>query len=167
MIKITIIIILILLLLITLYSYYCLSSGMINFQRDRLEYILQKQAELKKKETELTIISNCSNKNKQYERAIDNINKIILELDINNKSNINTFEDIEKIISEKIILPTYSEIFAEQEQYQDKNQEKINSNLNSNPESDSISINSLDMIVEQPSDSNIILDEVPMEYITY
>ena len=50
MIKITIIIILILLLLITLYSYYCLSSRMINFERARLEYILQKEQEIKTKE---------------------------------------------------------------------------------------------------------------------
>lgn len=50
MIKTTIIIILILLLLITLYSYYCLSSRMINFERSRLEYILQKESELADKE---------------------------------------------------------------------------------------------------------------------
>jgi hypothetical protein len=60
MIKVTIIIILILLLLITMYSYYCLSSRMIDFERIRLEYILNKENQIMEKEQKLKIISNCN-----------------------------------------------------------------------------------------------------------
>ena len=77
MIKTTIIIILILLLLITLYSYYCLSSRMINFERARLEYILQKESEIADKEKNIKIVADCSNKNEQLSEVIYSINKII------------------------------------------------------------------------------------------
>jgi len=90
MIKVTIIIILILLLVITLYSYYCLSSRMTNFERARLEYILQKESELGTKEKNIKIITDCSNKNEQLENALKNINKILGEIGI---SCLNKFDD--------------------------------------------------------------------------
>lgn len=82
MIKITIILVLILLLLITLYSYYCLSSRMIEFERKRLEYILNKEYELKTLDKKIKIISNCTEKNEKYQLAIQNINTIIDKLDL-------------------------------------------------------------------------------------
>lgn len=87
MIKTTIIIILILLLLITLYSYYCLSSRMINFERSRLEYILQKESELADKEKNIKIVADCSDKNEQLSQLIYVINKII------NNSGLGTSSD--------------------------------------------------------------------------
>ncbi len=74
--------ILILLLLITLYSYYCLSSRMVDFERKRLEYILNKENELKNLEKKIKVISNCSEKNEKYQQAIKNINIIIDELNL-------------------------------------------------------------------------------------
>lgn len=82
MIKTTIIIILILLLFITLYSYYCISSKMIDFERKRLEFILNKENELRILEKKIKIIQNCSNKNLKYQQAIKNINNIIDNLDL-------------------------------------------------------------------------------------
>lgn len=97
MIKTTIIIILILLLLITLYSYYCISSKMINFERARLEYILQKETELKIKENEIKVITDCKNKNELYHSALLNINNIVSETlhtkSCNNSENIITNEE--------------------------------------------------------------------------
>lgn len=88
MIKITIIIILIFLLLITLYSYYCLSSRMINFERERLEHILQKETAVKTKENEIKVVSDCSNKNELLLEALMGINKILGEANINGNLNI-------------------------------------------------------------------------------
>lgn len=109
MIKITIIIILILLLIITLYSYYCLSSRMINFERARLEYILQKESELGTKEKNIKVISDCSNKNEQLENALTNINKIIGEIGINNSNN-NTNTSIHNIINESVSKEILNEV---------------------------------------------------------
>lgn len=86
MIKTTIIIILILLLFVTLYSYYCLSSRMINFERERLEYILKKDNELKTMEKNIKVISDCSNKNEKYKKAIQNINLIIEKLNFDSEN---------------------------------------------------------------------------------
>lgn len=89
MIKITIIIILIFLLLITLYSYYCLSSRMVNFERARLEYILQKEDEVKIKESRVKVITDCSNKNELYQTALININKILSGISIESENSVN------------------------------------------------------------------------------
>lgn len=97
MIKTTIIITLILLLVITLYSYYCLTSKMVNFERARLEYILQKESDVIKRESEVKVIADCSNKNFQYQMALENINKILGELNIgtvNSTTNINEINEI-------------------------------------------------------------------------
>lgn len=147
MIKITIIIILILLLIITLYSYYCLSSRMINFERARLEYILQKESELGTKEKNIKVIANCSNKNEQLENALTNINKILGEVGIgaSNKiddKNINIVKGIENIINGK-----------------------IDSNVVANPEQLSKSCNTnINNIINQ-SVSTEILNEVPEKYL--
>lgn len=82
MIKTTIIIILILLLLITLYSYYCLSSNMIEFEKTRLEFVLRKENEIKELESKIKVISNCNEKNEKYQQAIKSINSVIYELNL-------------------------------------------------------------------------------------
>jgi hypothetical protein len=155
MIKITIIIILILLMVITLYSYYCLSSRMINFERARLEYILQKESELGTKEKNIKVITDCSNKNEQLENALTNINKILGEIGIGgvNKfddKNVNIVKGIKNIISGKID----TNIIA--------NPDQINKscNLNNNT-SDNNNINS----IINESIGTEILNEVPVEYL--
>jgi len=110
MIKITIIIILILLLLITLYSYYCLSSRMIEFERIRLDYILNKENELKILEKKIKVVTDCSDKNDKYQQAITGINTIIDKLNLppgsickkysNNKNN-QTITNIKSIVPEE------------------------------------------------------------------
>ena len=110
MIKIIIVVILILLLIITIYSYYCLTSRMVNYERERLEYILQKENEVKTKESKVNVVADCSNKNEQYQAAFANINKIIGDLhikgvcDINdvNEKNMHIIKSVENVISGKI-----------------------------------------------------------------
>lgn len=80
MIKITIIIILILLLVITIYSYYCLSIKMINYERKRLEYILNKEQHLTHVENNIKMITDCNEKNEKYQLAIKDISSILLNL---------------------------------------------------------------------------------------
>lgn len=156
MIKITIIIILILLLVITLYSYYCLSSRMTNFERARLEYILQKEAELGTKEKNIKVITDCSNKNEQLENALKNINKILGEIGIRglnnfddkndkNDKNDNIVKGIKNIINGKID----SNIVA--------NPDEINKSCNLNPNPNPTTI--INDIIQTE-----ILNEVPVEY---
>jgi hypothetical protein len=107
MIKIAIIIILILLLVVTLYSYYCLSSKMINFEKSRLEYILKREEELNHKEQQIKVVTECSSKNDSYQEAIKNINGIIEKLNLppgsicqnyNNDKDKQTINNIKSII---------------------------------------------------------------------
>lgn len=113
MIKNTIIIILILLLIITLYSYFCLSNKMLNYEKERMEYIVNKERELKVKDSVLkgcegyqTELNNCKTTISSIKDAIaENIsklnrnlnnvqdasigilqNKVVESLDSNNKS---------------------------------------------------------------------------------
>lgn len=113
MIKITIIIVLILLLFLTLYSYYYLSYQMIEFKKKRLEYILKKETELKNLEQKINIISDCSNKNEQYQIAIKNINTIIDKLNLppgsickkyNHNHDKKIIDNIKDLIFDKNIL---------------------------------------------------------------
>lgn len=115
MIKITTIVILILLLFITLYSYYCLSSRMIEFEKKRLEYILRKENELKDLELKIKIVSDCSIKNEQYQSAIKNINTIIDKLNLppgsickkyNENHDKKTIDNIKSLIFNKNISNT-------------------------------------------------------------
>lgn len=159
MIKTTIIIVLILLLSITLYSYYCLSSRMINFERERLEYILQKETEVKIKENEIKVVSDCSNKNELLLEALMGINKILGEANINGNLDIcknskynlqqskndNIVKGIENVISGKINL----DIVANPN-------DKLNNNQNTNT-CDIKNISEEQINIE-------MLSEVPEEY---
>lgn len=160
MIKITIIIILILLLLITLYSYYCLSSRMINFERARLEYILQKELEVKIKESSVKVIADCSNKNEQYLSALENINKILGEINIRtenstndlNEKNNNIIKGLQNVITGKINPDIVS------------NPENIQSCSNTYNKQNN---NDVDTLINQELIDIEILNEVPSEYIEY
>lgn len=82
MIKNTIIIILLLLLLITFYAYMCLSSNMMDFQKERMEHIAKKETEIKYKEQKLLSIEESNNNLNKYKNMISKIT-----LDISNASN--------------------------------------------------------------------------------
>tara|TARA_A100001015_G_scaffold321540_1_gene452845 strand:- start:6050 stop:6688 length:639 start_codon:yes stop_codon:yes gene_type:complete len=73
MIKNIIIIILILLLIITLYSYYCLAGKMLDYQTNRMEYIVNKEDELNNRETKISEIENCNYKLVDCTKAVSNI----------------------------------------------------------------------------------------------
>lgn len=77
MIKNTIIIILLLLLLITFYAYMCLSSNMIDFQKERMGHIVKKEQELKQKEQKLISMAECNDNLNKYKLLV---NKITLDL---------------------------------------------------------------------------------------
>ena len=84
-------------------------SSISNFERARLEYILQKEQEIKTKERSVKVVADCSNKNKQYLLALENINTILGEINIgtentqaytneqNNYNNINSLINQESI----------------------------------------------------------------------
>jgi hypothetical protein len=73
MIKNTIIIILLLLLLITFYAYICLSTNMVDFQKERLSHILKKETEITHKEKKLLLTSECNDNLNKYKTMIDKI----------------------------------------------------------------------------------------------
>lgn len=158
MIKTSIIIILILLLVITLYSYYCLSSRMVNFERARLEYILQKETAVKIKESEVKVVADCSNKNFQYQMALENINKILGGVNIGSISSANDVneknDDIIKGIQNVITGKIDPNIVAEPENIQscqNKQNDKHNDIISS--------------LINQETIDVEILSEVPPEYI--
>lgn len=162
MIKTSIIIILVLLLVITLYSYYCLSSRMINFERARLEYILQKETAVKIKESEVKVIADCSNKNLQYQMALENINKILGGVNIGtinsddaiNEKNDDIIKDIQNVITSKIV----PDIVAEPENIQSYISKPDNQNKQNN-------INNISSLINQESINVETLNEVSPYYI--
>lgn len=105
MMKIIIIIILILLLLITLYSYYCLSNQMINYETTRLQHIMNKEQLVNNKIFKINSLEECNNNNTKYYTAIQEISNIInrLNLPINNfNNNNNSFEENTLIVTNEI-----------------------------------------------------------------
>jgi hypothetical protein len=73
MIKNTIIVILLLLLLITFYAYLCLSNNMMDYQKERMEHILQKEKELKDKESKLISLGECNDNMNKYKNIINKL----------------------------------------------------------------------------------------------
>lgn len=76
MIKNIVIAILCLLLLITIYSYYCLSKSMIDYEKDRLEFILNKENNVNSKEFNVKSLEDCKNKLNKVIKVLDEINNI-------------------------------------------------------------------------------------------
>ena len=73
MIKNTIIVILLLLLLITFYAYMCLSNNMVDFQKERMQHIVKKEAELKLREQNLVSLTECNQNMNKYKNIIHKI----------------------------------------------------------------------------------------------
>ena len=55
----------------------CLSSNMVDFQKERMQYIVKKEAEIKQKEKDLVSLTECNNSMEKYKSVI---NKISLDL---------------------------------------------------------------------------------------
>jgi len=137
---------------------------MINFERARLEYILQKESEVTEKEKNVHMIVDCSNKNEKLTLALNSINKIIGSSGISqsnkteNKNN-NIVKGIENIITGKIdsnIVANPEQLSASLSQSQSCNNQINTSNL-----SKPLDIN---QVINQTINTNI-LSEVPMEHI--
>ncbi len=110
MIKNTIIVILLLLLLITFYAYMCLSNNMVDFQKERMQYIAKKDSELKSRENNLLSLTECNNNMNKYKNIIQKVSS-----DLTKTSN--DFSDIVKYINQvnsettdKINTPVLHEI---------------------------------------------------------
>ncbi len=73
MIKNTIIVILLILLLITFYAYMCLSNNMVDYQKERMQHIVKKEAELKHREDNLVSLTECNNNMNKYKNVIHKI----------------------------------------------------------------------------------------------
>ena len=80
MIKNIIIFILLVLLIITICSYYYVSSNVITFKKDRMEYIAHKEIEIEKKEKQLLITQECNQELIKYKKIINDINNLIINL---------------------------------------------------------------------------------------
>jgi hypothetical protein len=132
---------------------------MINFERARLEYILQKETAVKIKESEVKVIADCSNKNLQYQMALENINKILggVNIGTNNSTDVinEKNDDIIKGIQNVITCKIDPNIVAEPDNIQSciSKQNKQNN------------IDSLNSLINQESINVEILSEVPSEYV--
>lgn len=93
MIKNTIIVILLLLLLITFYAYMCLSNNMVDFQKERMQYIAKKDAELKSRENNLLSITECNNNMNKYKNIIQKVSSDLTKT-------TNDFNDVVKYINQ-------------------------------------------------------------------
>jgi hypothetical protein len=144
---------------------------MINFERSRLEYILQKETEINYKEKNIKIVSDCSNKNDKLTQALNGINKIIENTGFSSSNkydikNNNIVKGIENIITGKID----SNIVANPNQLSCVNNNNNNNNYNNNNNNDNIIVNDnnnkndVDKYIEQNINTKI-LSEVPAEYI--
>ena len=80
MIKNTIIAILVILLIVTIYSYICLSSTMMNYEKERMEFILNKEAEIKSRESTLLSQTKCNDELLKYKNVINKITADITNL---------------------------------------------------------------------------------------
>ena len=118
MIKNTIIVILLLLLIITFYAYICLSSNMLDYEKERMQNILNKEVMLKQKEKELVNLKECNDTMNKYKNII---NKLSIDLtksmsnfseivnyvnETNNNSKLNNEISLPSIISPLTTLAT-------------------------------------------------------------
>ncbi len=97
--KNTIITILIILLLITIYFYYNLSSNMMDYQKERLQYIEKKEKEIKEIENKLGSLNECAKDLENCTNTIDKINDKYSNMHIGvNTTLTNTQNDINNMI---------------------------------------------------------------------
>ena len=113
-----------------------------------MEYILQKENELREKESKIKIIQDCTNKNERLEKALININQILSTTGIINKTE-NT-----KNIENKIIIGV--------EDVEDVEDNEIDLNLVSSIKQEQENIYNQ---TEQENIYNQIITEVPIDYI--
>lgn len=136
---------------------------MINFERARLEHILLKENELKEKENKIKIVSDCSNKNMQLEKALANINDILKNTGLantlcekeenNNKNKI--IKGIENVIDGKIDVNLVS----------NPEQSLKNCFINQNNQNNQDNKDNQVVPVEEEDIYNEIMTEVPSEFI--
>jgi hypothetical protein len=146
MIKNITIIILILLLIISFYSYYCLGNSMVNFEDDAMNYIYEKEHELKERETKIGSMIHCQNQNDSYQSAmgkIFNLSRPIIS-DIIHK-NIPTENNTKKQLN-NIEEQPMSSYFKQQ----------ATSNELTNNESSIIDLDSESNINDSSNESNIV-----------
>jgi hypothetical protein len=80
MIKNTIIAILLIVLVITIYSYICLSSNIMNYEKERMEFILNKESDIKNKESKLQTMTKCNDELIKYKNVINKITSDLANL---------------------------------------------------------------------------------------
>ena len=119
MIKNTIIIILLLLLLITFYAYMCLSTNMMDFQKERMEHIIKKEKEIKEKERKLLSMGECNDNLHKYQNMIgrittdisrtshelNNLTKYATQINTSINKDINNRNNPTRITPENPIVP--------------------------------------------------------------
>ena len=63
-----------------MYSYYILSHGMLNYEKQRMIFIVHKEAELKEKESKLVTLELCNNTLDSYKMAVNDIKDSIRKI---------------------------------------------------------------------------------------
>lgn len=150
-----------LLLVITLYSYYCLSSRMINFEKSRLEFLLKKEEELNEREKNIKIVADCSIQNEKYQQTIENINSIIDKLNLPPGSICKKYT----VGKDKQIIDNLKSIILEEKLPENSNLNNCaGSDVNNELVNELISANNLQMYNEVPS--NFILPESELKSLS-
>lgn len=135
---------------------------MINFERERLEYILQKETQVKTKESNIKVIEDCSNKNDQLTNALASINKILNNIGLKDANDINNTTNTTNDKNNNIIKGIKNVITGEIDPNivadPDKNLKNCSSENNTN------NTNNLKDNIDTEINTEIS-DQVPMEYI--
>lgn len=118
---------------------------MIDFEQRRMEYILNKEGELKNLEQKIKIDTDCSNKNDKYQLAIKGINEIIDNLNLPPGSICSKYSNEE----DKKTISTIKSIILEKQQ--DQNVQNVQN------------VQNIQQIFPQPSPN--ILHEVPLGFL--
>lgn len=86
MIKNIIIVIILFLLLTVAVAYYTLASRMENFERERLQYVVSKEDEIKREKAKLVELTECNNNMRKYKNIIHSLSQDLTKstTDINN-----------------------------------------------------------------------------------
>ena len=98
MIKNIIIVCLIVIMLIVIYSWICVSNSMSNFQKTRMEYIINKENELHNKELKLISANKCNklllNYSSSMDKLLSDLNSVSSDLNNLAKNTLNTNSDV-------------------------------------------------------------------------
>lgn len=141
MIKNIIIVCLIVIMLIVIYSWICVSNSMSNFQKARMEYIINKENELHNKELKLISANKCNklllNYSSSMDKLLSDLNSVSSDLNNLAKNTLNTNSDVKTKIKSYVNNEARAETSnnvpsVEMQELNEKLNEKLNDKMNNN-----------------------------------